>query len=270
MLRSTYLGVYPILLTIALCSSAASAFGVDAHKIVTQITENHLTETTKKAITQLTGGADLINIVLWPDRIRYTPGYQKSAQWHYINIADDQRLDDLKHGTDGDILTAMEHFHGQLIGNEITKKEKIESLRFFMHFVQDIHQPLHVGLQIDRGGNSVAVKWFNTAKTKTLHWVWDTGMVKTKNLSTDQYVRLLDQISPRKIREWQSSSFLDWAAESKSLRQQVYDFSPEKQTPTTLIGQSYVDRNITLLEERLVMAGIRLAGKLNKIFDPNH
>jgi len=95
-------------------------------------------------------------------------------------------------------------------------------------------------------------------------------MVKTKNLSTDQYVRLLDQISPRKIREWQSSSFLDWAAESKSLRQQVYDFSPEKQTPTTLIGQSYVDRNITLLEERLVMAGIRLAGKLNKIFDPNH
>ena len=139
-----------------------------------------------------------------------------------------------------------------------------------MHFVQDIHQPLHVGLQADRGGNSVAIKWFNTVKTKNLHWVWDTGMIKTKNLSTDQYVRLLDQISPRKIQEWQSSNFLDWAAESKSLRQQVYDFSPEKQTPTTVIGQSYVDRNITLLEERLVMAGIRLAGKLNKIFDPNH
>ena len=86
MLRSTYLGVYPILLTIALCSSTAAGFGVDAHKIITQITENHLTETTKQAITQLTGGANLINIVLWPDRIRYTPGYQKSAPVSYTHL----------------------------------------------------------------------------------------------------------------------------------------------------------------------------------------
>jgi hypothetical protein len=243
---------------------------VNAHKIITQITENHLTDTTTKAIAELTGGADLISLVLWPDRIRYVPGYLKSAQWHYINIADDERIDEIEHVPGGDILTAIKRFHGQLTERGVAKNKKIEALRFFMHFAQDLHQPLHVGLQADRGGNGIAVQWFNATKTKNLHWVWDTGMIATKKLTIEQYVQLLDQVSPQKIQEWRNSEFLDWAEESKALRQQVYSFSPEKQYRTVAIGQLYVDKNMAHIEERLVMAGIRLAQRLNKIFDPSH
>jgi len=264
------LGIYTLLLALALCSSAASGFGVNAHKIITQITENHLTDTTTKAIAELTGDADLISLVLWPDRIRYVSGYQKSAQWHYVNIADDGRLDEIEHVPGGDILTAIKRFHGQLTESGVAKNKKIEALRFFMHFVQDLHQPLHVGLQADRGGNGIAVQWFKTTKTKNLHWVWDTGIIATKKLTIEQYVQLLDQVSPQKIQEWSNSELLDWAEESKTLRKQVYNFSPEKHYRTVTIGQIYVDRNIAHIEERLVMAGIRLAERLNKIFDANH
>jgi hypothetical protein len=263
-------GIYALLLALALISSGASGFGVDGHKIITKIAENHLTDTTKKAIAELTGGADLINLALWPDRIRYLPGYKKSAQWHYVNIAVDKSLDEIKHRPSGDILTAIRRFHGQLTENGVAKIKKAEALRFFIHFAQDLHQPLHIGLQADRGGNDVAVQWFNATKTKNLHWVWDTGIIATKKLTTDQYVQLLDQVSPQKIQEWNHSDFLDWAEESRALRQQVYNFSPEIQYRTVVIGQLYVDRNIAHLEKRLVMAGIRLAGRLNKIFDPSH
>ena len=243
---------------------------MDGHKIITQITENHLTETTTKAIAELTGGADLITLVLWPDRIRYIPSYQKSAQWHYINIADDEQLDEVGHVPGGDILIAIKRFYGQLTEGEIAQNKKIEALRFFMHFAQDLHQPLHVGRQSDRGGNSATIQWFDATKTKNLHWVWDTGMIATKNLTTDQYAQLLDQASPQKMQEWQRSDFPDWAEESKALRQQVYTFNHEKQYQVVAVGQPYVDRNIAHLEERLVMSGIRLAGRLNKIFDPSH
>ena len=269
-LRPTYLGIYALLLALSLSGSGASGFGVDGHKIITQIAKNHLTDTTTKAIAELTGGADLIDLALWPDRIRYVPGYKESAQWHYVNIADDESLDKIEHLPSGDILTAIRRFHGQLTESGVAKIIKIDALRFFIHFAQDLHQPLHVGLQADRGGNDVAVQWFNRTKTKNLHWVWDTGIIATKKLTTDQYVQLLDQVSPQKIQEWNHSDFLDWAEESKVLRQQVYNFSPEKQYRTVVIGQVYVDRNIAHLEARLVMAGIRLAGRLNKIFDPGH
>ncbi|MDA0796829.1 MAG: hypothetical protein O2950_10415 [Proteobacteria bacterium] len=87
---------------------------MDGHKIITQIAKNHLTDITTKAIAELTGGADLIDIALWPDRIRYVPGYKESAQWHYVNIADDESLDKIEHLPGGDILTAIRRFHGQL------------------------------------------------------------------------------------------------------------------------------------------------------------
>jgi hypothetical protein len=92
--------------------------------------------------------------------------------------------------------------------------------------------------------------------------------LKRENKTPLKYSRHLDTARAEQVAQWQQSHFLQWAQESKALRNQVYDFSPEIQRKRTVIGPAYIDRNKLIIEQRLLMAGIRLAGYLNRIFDP--
>ena len=129
-----------------------------------------------------------------------------------------------------------------------------------------------MGRQDDRGGNSISIKWPQQKKRRNLHWVWDSGLIGAAKLTVEEYVARLDHASENQIQLWQQSSFLDWAVESKMLRSPVYEFgltapAPKEKTPIT-ISQDYINRNRPIIEKRLLMAGIRLAGQLNQIFDP--
>jgi hypothetical protein len=127
--------------------------------------------------------------------------------------------------------------------------------------VGDIHQPLHVGLSDDRGGNKVKVEWFG--EKTNLHRLWDTDLINHLKLS---YRELGDQIdrnvTPNQVANWQSTSVRDWAEESQNLRAACYDFGDKKR-----LGYSYSFRHTKTIQLRLEQAGVRLAGLLNQIYD---
>ena len=102
--------------------------------------------------------------------------------------------------------------------------------------------------------------------------MWDSLILNTANKTPRQYSRYLvrrqDQHNNLHIKPWRQSQFVDWARESKALRHQVYGFAQPQQTRGTLTTD-YIERSKTILEQRLLIAGLRLADYLNRIFDPD-
>jgi hypothetical protein len=97
--------------------------------------------------------------------------------------------------------------------------------------------------------------------------VWDSLIINTENKSPEQYSEKLDRSGIAKP-AWQLSDFQDWAQESKALRRQVYNLAPDSKGHPSLIDPAYIKRNKPIVERRLLMAGRRLADRLNRIFDP--
>tara|TARA_B110000046_G_scaffold185793_1_gene229388 strand:+ start:3311 stop:4123 length:813 start_codon:yes stop_codon:yes gene_type:complete len=258
------------LLTIwlVLLSGPAVSFGADGHRIVVMIAENHLSTKTAGAINQITDHQSLGDLALWPDRIRYLPAWEHSKYWHYLSIDDHEQFGEFTRHPDGDVLSALDYFFTELQDPKLTKQQQLEALSFFIHFVADIHQPLHVGRRDDRGGNKIKIKWLTTSKATNLHRVWDSQIIDAQNNSPEQYSQMLDKASTAQLAQWQDSTFLDWARESKTLRSLAYNFGAVSKRMPIPIGPAYIGRNNAIIERRLLMAGVRLADCLNRIFDP--
>ena len=140
-----------------------------------------------------------------------------------------------------------------------TKEDKIVALKFLVHLIGDLHQPLHVGSGTDRGGNDVKVKWFGEATN--LHNVWDERLIKLQELSYTEYADyLLLKIDYSLIREWQGANILEFINESKELRKKCYEFKDGN------LSWDYFYNHKELLEKRLIQGGVRLSGEINRIF----
>ncbi|MEJ6743451.1 MAG: S1/P1 nuclease [Porticoccaceae bacterium] len=262
------LGTY-LLTGLLLFSGEAFSFGAKGHRIVATIAQNHLTEITRQAIAELNNGPQLEHLATWPDRIKSDPNWDHAKRWHYISINDDERFKTLQRDPKGDILYALARFEAELSDNALSQSQRRQALAFLVHFVADVHQPLHVGRRDDRGGNSIKVNW--RGKTFNLHQVWDSGLIADEKLSESAYVALIDRSSRAQQSVWQDSQYIDWANESKRLRDQIYDFSPNRadgRSGRPILGESYVLRSKVIVKQRLLKAGVRLAGRLNHIFDP--
>jgi hypothetical protein len=131
------------------------------------------------------------------------------------------------------------------------------------HFVVDLHQPLHVGREGDRGGNLIPVL---VGKRETnLHAVWDGELLRPPgSLSARERVRRLPLPAGPDVLRWQLANPLDWARESQALRSRVYRFSGITGRPAAL-PPDYLDRARVVVEQRLLQSGVRLAGRLNAI-----
>ena len=156
-------------------------------------------------------------------------------------------------------IEKMNDFIATLKNKKSSKDEKQIALKFMIHLVGDLHQPLHVGRKNDKGGNDIKIKWFG--EETNLHSIWDTKLIQHQNLSYTEYTDyLLLDIDYSDIRKWQGHSTMDYIRESKALRTQCYDFSGNS------LKWEYFYKNKDLLELRLVQGGIRLSGELNRIF----
>lgn len=251
-------------LILIILSGECFAFGANGHRIVAGIAENHLTGKAKKEVMKITGGHSLASIATWPDEIRSDSAWDYAKPWHFLSIDDDESFDGYQHDEQGDVIVALEKFEKVLKARSASKEEIWQALAFYVHFVGDIHQPLHVGRRDDRGGNSVTVKWFD--EESNLHSVWDSGIIDYEQLSYSEYVTFLDHVSRSQQQGWQNSSYWDWAKESKDIRNQVYDYGKQRSLNYPTLSYQYIYVTKPVLEERLVRAGIRLAGKLNGIF----
>lgn len=240
-------------------SPAAFSWGKTGHRIVGEIAQRNLDAKALKGIKELAGNEDLSRVSNWPDEIRSDPKMGYTAPWHYVSIPTGKTYFDQKRNKDGDVIEALYRFEDTLRDPKATKEQKLDALRFLVHMTGDMHQPLHVGLAEDRGGNSIKVKWFKTETN--LHSLWDEDLVDFEKLSFTEYASYLNHYTKDEKKEWEKGSFIDWAKESQELRPKVYDL-PESGN----VSYEYNYKVKPIIEQRFKQAGLRLAHVLNKIF----
>lgn len=232
------------------------AWGPIGHRIVGKIAENHLDHKAKKALDKIMGPETLAIVSNWPDFIRSDQAWAVANTWHFVTIPEGQTYETIEKDPHGDVVEAIARFQKILKDKKSSMEEKQQAVKFITHFVGDIHQPLHVGKETDRGGNSVKVKWFNA--DTNLHHVWDEGLINYQQLSYTEYAAMIDHAKKEEKEDWQNDDIAVWIKESMDARPMVYDIGTEAK-----LGYDYNFKNIKLLNERLLKAGIRLAKILN-------
>ena len=237
----------------------AHGYGADGHRIAGLIAQQRLCAVAEQEVRILGQGQTLDTLGLWADWIRGEPEWQHTAPWHYMNIADDARLEDYRHPREGDILWAIKRFADRLPDERLAIAERRNALRFLTHLVVDLHQPLHVGRESDRGGNMIDVDP-GTGELINLHWFWDTKAVELTGLPPEEYARSLSDVIDANADKWEHDTLMDWAHESRELRPDVYDFDGRNNRLT----RKYLTNAERITRLRLAQAGIRLAAEINR------
>ncbi len=226
-----------------------------------------MSDQARRQIAVILDGDGLAEAATWPDAIRSDPAWDYSHDWHWMSIDDHETLATTERSANGDVLEAMQRFEAVLRDPQATREQKDPALRFYVHFVGDVHQPLHVGRRADQGGNGIPIRWFR--ENRNLHSVWDEGLIESERLSFTEFTRFIDEATPREIAAWQAAPYEEWVRESFCARSEVYDFSseaPVEPGEDPRLGYRYAYRKLPLVERRLLQAGIRLAGRLDAIF----
>jgi hypothetical protein len=245
-----------------LVASPVGAYGPDGHRAAGRTAAPLLCERAAGEVERLGGGDDLGELGLWADQIRSDPDFAAAAPWHYINVADGEALAAIRPPLEGDVLWAIGEFSGRLADLSLDDATRSVALKFLTHFIVDLHQPLHVGLAADRGGNEVALRF--RGQSTNLHRLWDTHVIERTDESIADYtaelMRLAAALDPAV-----SLDPLVWAQESLDLRTRVYNFGAAGREPR----REYLDFAARVTRERLAVAALRLAGTLNAILcDP--
>jgi S1/P1 Nuclease len=258
--------------------SPALAWGKTGHRVVAAIADTQLSGLARAQVEQILGpGESLDEAANWPDEMRSAPGefWQKTATpWHYVTL---NGIIYDHAPPEGDALEALARFSKILQDPNATREDKQTALRFIVHLVGDLHQPLHVGKCCDKGANDVKATWFG--KPTNLHAVWDSQLVDDEQLSfTELAAKLERHISPEDVVKWWDVNPRDWISESGEIRDTLYPTArdmpkpaqgkrPKRGQPVLPdLSYNYVFRFTPVMERRLSQGGVRLAAYLNAIF----
>lgn len=244
------------------------AWGPDGHRIIADIAEQYLSPQAKAAIKDLLGDQSLADASNWADQIRERPEYEWTSPLHYINVPRNATKVNLERdcGHDKCVVAAIDKYAGVLRDPKSTRVQRIEALKFLVHFVGDVHQPLHVSYEDDKGGNFVKVTWMGDA-TWNFHAVWDSALIQRKmNGDRQAMIKEIEQgITGANLRKWRESlNPTAWANESLGITRSLYRKLPANRE----LDSAYFNGNIGTVENQLAAAGVRVAALLNDIFSP--
>lgn len=244
---------------------ALISWGVTGHRAVAKIAENHLTPKTEQAIKDLLGHITLPDVSTWADDIRNDPRFKYTGSWHYADVTSgltfEQFATTIKTMPEANVYKIVLRCELDLENDKKSKTDKIEALKFLVHFIGDLHQPMHVSHTEDRGGNAIQVT-FNNGDTN-LHSLWDSGLITEENLSYEKMAKAYDTAMPEQIKKWQSDSLMIWLWESYQISEILYKEVAENPK----FDQGYYESHLPILQNRIEKGGVRLAGVLNAIFD---
>ncbi len=236
------------------------AWGPTGHRAIGQIAENYLSQKAKRTIRSLLGEHNLAYWSNYADAIRSDKRYKKYNTWHYVDFKGMDYARAVKN-PQGDVVQAIKKCIEILKNSESLTADKIFYLKLLIHFVGDLHQPLHVGRQEDLGGNLIKVKWFG--EDSNLHRVWDEDMIDCYKMSYTELADSYPNLSKKERKKIQKGTVLDWVKESKKLSEEKVYTSVIK---TKNLSYSYMYNYFSLLRNQLLKAGLRLAKVLNDIY----
>ena len=234
-------------------------WGQIGHRAIGHIADGMLTKKAKKQVKRVLGHETLAEVSTWMDEVRSDRTYFYANSWHYVTIPDGETYETAEKQANGDVIWAIERIINRLKSGDLSSEEEKTDLKFLVHLVGDIHQPLHVGNGTDRGGNDVKVQWSGT--DTNLHSVWDSRMIDGKQYSYTELAQRVNHASKAEIKALQAASVRDWANESMMYRDQTYKI-PENNR----LSYRYSYDHFALVEQRIKEAGIRLAGVINDIY----
>lgn len=244
------------------------AWGPEGHTIIARIAAERLSPSAKAAVKQLLGRHSLASVANFADQVR--PQRPETANWHFVDIPKDKTdydpTRDCKPSDKGDcVIAEIARAETTLKNRSLTRAKRAEALKFLVHFVGDLHQPLHCSDNADRGGNDVHVTFLG--QSSNLHRVWDSGIIGATQLSVNDYADQLDSwLDSQDTHQIESGTVIDWALDAHKLaKTSAYDI-PAGTNP--VLDTTYVDDNQPVVDQQLAFAGLRLAKVLNEVFAP--
>jgi len=245
---------------LAICP-ASLGWGHEGHQIIATVAEDHLDETTKVMIQSLLGNNHLYSIASWADDIRRER--RETAPWHYVDIPLGGRYDARRDCAPPEscVVLKINEFLRVLTDKNATRDQRAEALKFVVHFVGDIHQPLHA-VKEAKGGNGVHVRFLGNDKCGwyecNLHGVWDTSMILHAGLNRPEYSQHLEALlSGEKLTGSDSGTPEQWANDSQQLAAAAW--VPDGAN----LDDQYCQREIKIVDMQMALAGLRLARLLN-------
>ena len=256
---------------LAVMPGPAGAWGRLGHRASARLAESRLSAQARAVVRDLLEpGESLADASTWADE--HSREIRGSAAWHYVNVPiSASRYDARDHARRPCVVTKIAEFRAVLADRDAPRARRREALRFFVHLVQDLHQPLHVADHGDRGGNALQLR-YGRYETTNLHQVWDSGLFRWRYRQHAEatLVRDVTALADRpESRNWTRGRVEDWANESLELGRRAYRVPGTDRSlrQGDEIGPDYVDANFPRAVERVAQSGVRLAAMLNEILD---
>lgn len=250
-----------LLLLLVPTISFANIWGRTGHRVTGHIAEKNLSNKARKAIKELLDGNSLAFASTYADEIKSDRSYSSYTPWHYVNYPLAKAYNESKKSEFGDLVTAIDNCIKILKDENSSCEDKIFYLKFLIHIIGDLHQPMHAGRAADRGGNDIQVQWFGEGSN--LHRVWDTNMIESYGMSYYELGDELNNATNKKERKTiQQGTVIEWLEESHDYANDIYGSVSVGEK----LGYSYSHKYNSILFERLKKGGFRLAKVLNGVF----
>jgi len=296
----------------------ALAWGCKGHQTVALIAERHLTPEAHQLVEKLLKenpvdpqvkrycGSAIRDLLAdgstWPDDVR---NERKNDLWHYIDIPRGAPRRPLEEycGAQGCVTKAIAEQWAILKDRHAEPRKRAEALRYVVHFVGDLHMPLHASTNNDLGGNCVPVHYLrrrphqsHDSFSPNLHAIWDTAILERDMEGADpaEFADYLEEVFSGELEHWQKAGIHieDWTWESHDLAESVAYGELKPMVPVEApvsvhscaddnhigerlfqmqltAGQAYQDAAAAVVEKRLAQAGVRLAMILNDVAKPS-
>jgi S1/P1 Nuclease len=282
-----------VAITLALAATPqAWAWGDDGHKTVALIAQQCLRPAVRQQITSMLAADtdnlaahDIASAATWADRYRDSNNrkdhYEQTKEWHFADMEIDNPdlnaacfgRDPLKPGvlaSNGPpkacVVDKIKQFEAELAAKTIDAEERLFALKFILHFVGDLHQPLHSSDHDDQGGNQVTIKVEGFPRSGKLHSFWDTQFVDALGTPPTALAKtLLRQITPDDARAFAQGTPEDWQLEAFNIaKADAYGDPPLPKNKTSNLDSDYADTAKKDVSLQLRRAGVRLAELLNR------
>ncbi len=234
-------------------------WGKTGHRVVGEIALKHLSNSAKTKLEKFLKGQSLAFVSTYADEIRSDQRYKKFGAWHYVNMKLDDTYETSKKNPKGDIITGIYHCINVIKDKNESYEDRVFYLKLLIHFIGDLHQPMHSGLSSDRGGNDIKLKWFG--KDTNLHRVWDSEIINEFKMGYKELALNTDYVSKKQIEDIQKGSIIDWLNETHKITSDIY----KNTTEASNLKYNYSYRYLTTVRKQLQLGGIRLAKILNEL-----
>jgi len=268
-----------LVLVLLLFVAVGNAWGRAGHRVIASLGRSFLSPAAAKNILLWVGNSTLPALSLLPDST--WPGNDWSRPLHYANMPEPINGSVLHYNIDIGcanmicVVSAIKNYSyilSKVIPTAPVPELPPSPLSFLVHFVGDVHQPLHISYASDKGGNNIPVQFFNSTTSSNLHQVWDTLILTKYRSSWPQIAAELrnnlvnnQTLYQEYARETDPSVWADESYQITATDGYTFNFTSTA-ADKIYIGQEYYERNLPIILQRLTQGGVRLATLLNKIF----